>query len=65
MKQKNDEALFLQIQRSHIQRYVRLAQAESTEEINRLAMEWIDRFAQAARTRWSKSHRVRDSVRSF
>lgn len=55
------EARFLQYQIKAIRRFQSLREPRSHEEAQRLAMEWIDRFARMARSRWDSRRRGEDT----
>jgi hypothetical protein len=59
MPPTNPDTRFLLYQIKAIRRFQRLREPRTGEEAQRLALEWISRFADAARRRWIDHARTR------
>ena len=53
MNGTNREARFLEYQIKAIRRFQRIREPKTPEDAQRLALEWIYRFAGPARSRWN------------
>ncbi len=62
MAENSREERFLNHQIEVIRRFQRLRASKSPEEAQRLALEWINRFAAPARSRWSERGSPRPGI---